>query len=130
MPAGPQALSDKLRREIERALEQEDLSKAERLLGKALKKNAKDHLSLALTAELYLRQKNLREAFTFYVRAVNAAPHIEGYKKRFLTLASLDLVFDYSEALAGAVVACLRTPNMASRLENWSRLLMAEPQFN
>jgi len=130
MPAAPQALSDKLRREIERALEQEDLSKAERLLGKALKKNAKDHLSLALTAELYLRQKNLREAFTFYVRAVNAAPHIEGYKKRFLTLASLDLVFDYSEALAGAVVACLRTPNMASRLENWSRLLMAEPQFN
>jgi SAM-dependent methyltransferase len=130
MPDTLQSGSDILRREAQGALEQGDTETAERRLAEALKRNAKDHRALALMAEVRLQQKNLNEAFSLYRDAVNAAPQVHWYKKRFLNLAGLGVAVNYSESLANALVACLKTPDLASLLENWSRLLLAEPRFH
>ena len=130
MPDPLQSESENLRREAQRALEQGDTETAERCLAEALKRNAKDHSALALMAEIRLRQKNVNGAFSLYRDAVNAAPQVHWYKKRFLNLAGLGVAVSYSESLANALVACLRTPDLASLLENWSSLLLAEPSFH
>src|SRR6266850_1244983 len=130
MPDTSQSKSEHLRREGQRALERSDIATAERCLTEALQKSAKDHAALALMAEVRLRQKNVNEAFSLYIDAVNAAPEVHQYKKRFLNLASQGVAVNYSESLANALVACLKTPDLASLLENWSSLLLAEPKFH
>jgi len=130
MPDISQSGSENLRREAQRALEQGDTARAERCLAQALKRSAQDHAALALMAEVRLHQKNVNEAFALYRDAVNAAPDVHWYKKRFLDVAGLGVPVSYSESLADALVACLRTPDLASLLENWSSLLLAEPRFH
>src|SRR6266566_3586857 len=125
-----QAISQKLRRQAQRAFKQDDLAKADHYLAKALKRSAKDHVALALSAEVRLRRNELSEAFVFYTLAVNAAPHVRLYKERFLEFASLGLPVAYSDSLANAFAACLKTPDLASRLENWASLLLVEPRFH
>src|SRR5262249_61096982 len=63
------------------------------------------------------------------MRAVNAAPDVHAYKERFLELASLGFPMRYSDDLASALVACLKTPDLASQLENWLGLMASEPTF-
>ena len=36
----------------------------------------------------------------------------------------------FGDELAGALVACLRTPDLASQLENWFGLMVSEPRFH
>jgi len=45
---------------------------AERCLATALKQSEKDHIALALMAEVRVRQNNVNEAFSLYMEAVNA----------------------------------------------------------
>ncbi len=130
MPDTLQSESERLQREAQRALEQDDVATAERCLATALKQSEKDHIALALMAEVRVRQNNVNEAFSLYMEAVNAAPQVHLYKKRFLNLASLGVPVNYSDSLANALVACLRTPDLASLLENWSSLLLVEPRFH
>ena len=95
-----------------------------------MKRSAKDHVALALSAEVRLRRNEVREAFVFYTLAVNAAPDVRLYKERFLELAGLGLPLAHSDSLANAFAACLKTPDLASRLENWAGLLLVEPRFH
>ena len=72
----------------------------------------------------------LHDAFALYTRAVSAVPDRHRYKERFLDLASRGLdVVAHSEQLETAIVACLKTPDLAGAVENWSCLLMADPDF-
>lgn len=121
--------SEVLRQHAKLSLAQGDVGKAERFLAEALAKAPNDHESLALMAELRLRSGGATDAFHLYVRAVNAAPEVHLYKERFLELAGRGLDLMHSDALEAAVVACLKTPDLAGALENWAVLLMANPRF-
>ena len=121
--------SEVLRRHARRSLARGDLGKAERLLAEALDNAPNDHEALALMADLQLGSGRLADAFHLYVRAVNAAPDVHLYKERFLELAGRGLDLIHSDALEAAVVACLKTPELAGVLENWAVLLMANPRF-
>jgi len=76
-----------------------------------------------------MAQGDFEKAFALYVRAVNAAPDIHLYKERFLELAGRGLDVVHSDELETAVVACLKTPDLAGAVENWASLLMANPSF-
>src|SRR5262245_62917597 len=121
--------SEDLRQLAKSTLARGDMAQAERLLVEALKAAPNDHEALSLMAELRLRNGRLSDAFHHYVQAVNAAPGIHLYKERFLELAGRGVDVVHSDALEAAVVACLRTPDLTGEIENWSGLLMANPQF-
>ena len=80
-------------------------------------------------AEVSMAQGDIEKAFALYMRAVNAAPDIHLYKERFLELAGRGLDVVHSDELETAVVACLKTPDLAGAVENWASLLMANPGF-
>ena len=122
-------ISEVLRQHAKLSLAQGDIGKAERLLAEALENAPSDHEALALMAELRLGSGRLADAFHLYVRAVNAAPEVHLYKERFLELAGRGLDLVHSDALEAAVVACLKTPELAGALENWAGLLVADPRF-
>ena len=105
------------------------MESAERHLTLVLQKAPDDHRALALMAEARLRTGRLNSAFDFYLRAVNVAPHVHLYKQRFLVLAAHGIDVPHSEQLETAIAACLKTPDLAGAVENWSRLLMANPDF-
>ena len=129
MSATTQAMSETLRLRAEASIAQGNLDTAERCLVELLGGDPRDHKALALMAELRLRNNSIIDAFAFYVRAVNAAPETHLYKERFLELAGRGLDVAHSEELEGAVVACLKTPDLAGAVENWAGLLMANPAF-
>jgi SAM-dependent methyltransferase len=122
-------VSEKLHRQARAALAANDLAGAAQFTARALKRNAGDDVALALSGELRLRRNQAHEAFQFYLRAVNAAPHVHAYKERFLELAALGFPMRYNDELANALVACLKTPDLASQLENWFGLMASEPRF-
>ena len=80
-------------------------------------------------AEVSMAEGHIETAFALYMRAVNAAPDIHLYKERFLELAGRGLDVAHSDELETAVVACLKTPDLAGAVENWASLLMANPGF-
>jgi SAM-dependent methyltransferase len=123
-------VSEKLHRQARAALAANDLAGAEHLIARALKKNAGDPGALALSGELRLRQNQPHEAFLFFLRAVNADPEVHTHKERFLELASIGFPMRFDDALASALVACLKTPDLASQLENWFGLMASEPRFH
>src|SRR6185503_11224154 len=92
--------------------------------------SAQDHAALAAMSETELQRNNINEAFRWCMAAVNTAPHVYAYKKRFLDLAQSGVDVRYSDALANAVAACLRTPELSGLLTNWSLLASAEPGFH
>src|SRR5262245_38411619 len=108
---------------------QGDIEGAELLLAEALDKAPNDHEALALMAEVQLRRGQPADAFRHYIRAVNTAPDVHLYKERFLELARRGFDVAHSDGLEGAIVACLRTPDLAGAVENWAALLMANPRF-
>jgi SAM-dependent methyltransferase len=118
-----------LRQHAKLSLAHGDIGKAERLLIETLQNAPNDHEALALMAELRLRSGGVTDAFHHYVRAVNAAPEVHLYKERFLDLAGRGVDVVHSDALEAAVVACLKTPDLAGAVESWASLLMANPQF-
>jgi len=123
-------LSEKLHRQARQALAAGDLAEAEHVLARALKRHPDDHMALALSGELHLRRNRAYEGFRSYLKAVNAAPQMHAYKERFLELASLGFPMRYNDELASALVACLKTPDLASQLENWFGLMASEPKFH
>src|SRR5262245_22356337 len=130
MSTSVEATSEVLRHRAEAALAKGDLKKAERYLLKTLDQWSGDHEALALMAEVRLCQSQTVEAFSLYMRAVNAWPTVHAYKERFLELAGRGLSVAHSEELETAVVACLKTPDLGSAMENWASLLMANPEFH
>ena len=121
--------SEILRRQAEASLAEGNFETAERSLAEALSNAPDDHRALALMAELRLRTDRIGDAFELYTRAVCAAPGVHLYKERFLELAGRGLSVVHSENLETAVAACLRTPDLAGAVENWSSLLMASHGF-
>jgi len=129
MSTPDQVTSEILCEQAKIALAQGDLEKADRCLAQALDQGRDDHSTLALMAEVRLRNEKVADAFALYVRAVNAAPGVHLYKERFLELAGRGLNVVHSEHLELAVVACLKTPDLAGAVENWASLLKANPDF-
>ena len=121
--------SESLRRHAEASLAEGNFETAERSLAEALSRAPDDHKALALMAELRLRTDRIGDAFELYTRAVCASPGVHLYKERFLELAGNGLSVVHSEHLERAVAACLKTPDLAGAVENWSSLLMASPGF-
>ena len=122
-------MSEKLHRRAREALAQNDLAGAEHSVARALERNAADDVALALSGEIRFKQNRPHEAFLFYLRAVNAAPQVHAHKARFLELASMGFPMRYSDELSSALTACLKTPDLASQLENWFGLMASEPRF-
>src|SRR5262245_25309275 len=112
-----EATSEVLRHRAESALAQGDFKKAERYLLQALDQWSGDHKALAHMAEIHLSRGQTAEAFSLYMRAVNACPSVHLYKERFLELAGRGLSVVHSEDLETAVVACLKTPDLAGAVE-------------
>lgn len=88
------------------------------------------HHALALLAETQLHNNHPSEAFALYMQAVNACPSVRSYKERFLDLARSGIGISHSKELEDAFAACLKTPELASELENWSALLLSNPDFH
>jgi 2-polyprenyl-3-methyl-5-hydroxy-6-metoxy-1,4-benzoquinol methylase len=84
---------------------------------------------LGQRAEAALARGDIEDAFALYIRAVNAAPNVHLYKERLLEIARRGVDVVHSDALEGAVAACLKTPDLAGAVENWVGLLMANPRF-
>src|SRR5215471_3087477 len=122
--------SDEKQKAARRALEAGDIAGAERSLAEILEENPADHVTLSLMAEFRLLAGDPEQAFKLYTRAVNAAPQVLEYKKRFISLAGLGLQLEYSEALANALIACLKTPGLSTLLESWTGLMLREPRFH
>jgi SAM-dependent methyltransferase len=129
MSATIQARSESLRDQAETLIAQGDFGTAEQCLADLLGKFPTDDSALALMAEVRLRGGHVHDAFALYMRAVSAAPEVHLYKERFLELAGRGLNVAHSEQLETAVVACLKTPDLAGAVENWASLLMANLTF-
>lgn len=129
MPTTVHDTPETLRAHAEVSMAQGDFEKAERYLAEALARAPDNDRTLALLGEVALRRGRLTDAFALYVRAVNTAPDIHLYKERFLELAGRGLDVVHSDQLETAIVACLRTPDLAGAVENWASLLMANPSF-
>jgi 2-polyprenyl-3-methyl-5-hydroxy-6-metoxy-1,4-benzoquinol methylase len=118
-----------MRRQAGQAILQGQFEMAARTLSRVLREAPKDPTALALMAEVQLGLGDAGTAFEFSVKAVNAAPHVHAHKKRFLDLCRRGFALGYSNALANAIAACLRTPEFSGVLTAWTRLLFAEPGF-
>jgi SAM-dependent methyltransferase len=85
--------------------------------------------ALVLLAEAQLHHNRISEAFELYVQAVNASPSVLRYKERLLDLARRGIRVQHTKELEQAFAACLKTPELAGELENWSSLLLFSPDF-
>lgn len=88
-----------------------------------------NHETLAQLAEARLRSNQMSEGFALYMQAVNACPSIRLYKERFLDLARHGIRVPHSKDLEDALAACLKTPELAGEIENWSSLLLSSADF-
>lgn len=89
----------------------------------------RNHEALAVLAETRLRDNKVSEAFALYLQAVNACPSVYRYKERLLDLARQGIRVPHGKDLEDAFAACLKTPELAGELENWSSLLLSNPDF-
>ncbi|MDI1227204.1 MAG: methyltransferase domain-containing protein [bacterium] len=100
-------------------------------LDEALALDENDDAALALMGELYFDEGDAAQAIGHYVLAIAKNPAQLVYKQRFLELAGSAAFHKYNDMIAGALAACLATPDLdCSRAQIlWYTLLTSEPEF-
>lgn len=124
----PAALRSAARSQIERGMPMQ----AREYLMEALGRDTGDHEALALLAESYALQGQKMQAFSFYVLAVNAAPHEISYKEKFIRAAETVAMDKYNADAERAILSCLESAHALDEVKLrsvWFTHLYTIPDF-
>jgi ubiquinone/menaquinone biosynthesis C-methylase UbiE len=114
---------------VQAALRSGRFADAEAHLLRILGHNSRNDFALALAGELRVAQRRFQDAALLYAQAVTLRPDVLSYKERFADLGRLMQAAKWDPLLAGALVVCLRSPEIdCSRLSGlWCSLVLHQP---